>query len=437
MAAKSQFELFKSRNFMPLFVTMFLGAFNDNFFKSAMVIIITYRLGDTSGIDSRIVVTAAAGVFILPFVLFSAIAGQMADKYERSMLVRKVKIAEIVVMGGAVAGFYLGSITFLMVVLFFMGAQSTIFGPLKYSILPQHLDTGELIGANALIETGTFLAILFGTIFGGVFVLSEWGIFTVSVLVVGIAVAGWVASCFIPPTRVTRPFLEFRFNIFKETWNLVANVWPKRDIFLSIVAISWFYFVGGLFLSQFPTYAKTVIGADEMVATLFLCVFSVGIGAGSLVCNSLLKGEISGRYVPWAALGMAGASVSLYFFSIRDPISDAESLMSIGQFIVVPLNAAVLACLLVISFFGGLYIVPLYAIIQCRSREDELAGVTACCNIMDSCFMVSSSLSAALMLKAGFSIPQIFLVTAALTVGASFVIRKTVRDRISKKDAAQ
>jgi acyl-[acyl-carrier-protein]-phospholipid O-acyltransferase/long-chain-fatty-acid--[acyl-carrier-protein] ligase len=437
MAAQSQFELFKSRNFMPLFLTMFLGAFNDNFFKSAMVIIVTYRLADTAGVDARIIVTAAAGIFILPFVLFSAIAGQMADKYERSMLVRKVKIAEIAVMAGAAAGFYTGSIAILMAVLFLMGAQSAMFGPLKYSILPQHLATGELIGANALIETGTFLAILLGTIFGGVFVLGEWGLFTVSALVVGIAAAGWVSSWFIPPTRVTRPFLEFRFNIFKETWKLVANVWPRRDIFLSILAISWFYFVGGLFLSQFPTYAKIVIGADEMVATLFLGVFSVGIGAGSLACNALLKGEVSGRYVPWAALGMAAASVSLYFVSVRDSIPDAEPLMNVMQFLAVPLNAAVLACLLAISFFGGLYIVPLYAIIQCRSAEDELAGVTACCNIMDSCFMVASSLAAAFMLKAGFSIPQIFLVTAALTVAASFVIRKTVRAELSRKGAAK
>ncbi|MDR2779976.1 MAG: MFS transporter [Synergistaceae bacterium] len=437
MAVQSQFGLFKSRNFTPLFLTMFLGAFNDNFFKSAMVIIVTYRLADTAGVDARIIVTAAAGVFILPFVLFSAIAGQMADKYERSTLVRKVKIAEIAVMAGAVVGFYSGSITILMVVLFLMGAQSTMFGPLKYSILPQHLDTGELIGANALIETGTFLAILLGTIFGGVFVLGEWGIFSVSALVVGIAAAGWVASWFIPPTRVTRPFLEFRFNIFRETWKLVADVWPRRDIFLSIVAISWFYFVGGLFLSQFPTYAKTVIGADEMVATLFLGVFSVGVGAGSLACNALLKGEVSGRYVPWAALGMAAASVSLYFVSFRDPVAGVEPLMNVMQFVKVPLNMAVLVCLLAISFFGGLYIVPLYAIIQCRSEEDKLAGVTACCNVMDSCFMVVSSLLAAFMLEAGFSIPQIFLVTAALTVAASLVIRRTVRVQMSQRGAVK
>jgi acyl-[acyl-carrier-protein]-phospholipid O-acyltransferase/long-chain-fatty-acid--[acyl-carrier-protein] ligase len=426
---RSQFSLFRSRKFLPLFLTMFLGAFNDNFFKSAMVILITYRLADASGFDARILVTAAAGIFILPFVMFSAIAGQLADKYERSMLVRRVKLLEIAVMSGAVAGFYTASITLLMAVLFLMGAQSTLFGPLKYSILPQHLDTEELIGANGLIETGTFLAILLGTIFGGLFVLGEWGIGLVSLLVVGIAAAGWAASLFVPETRVINPFLEFRFNIFTETWRLVSDVRPRRDIFLSILGISWFYFVGGTFLSQFPTYAKIVIGADEQVATLFLAVFSVGVGAGSLACNGLLKGEISGRYVPWAALGISAGSAALYFASLR-PETPKEPLISMTQFLSSGPNLAVLACLFGISFFGGLYIVPLYAIIQSRSGEDRLAGVTACCNVMDSLFMVISSAAAAAMLEAGFSIPQIFLAMAALTAAASFVIRNAVRDQM-------
>ena len=335
-------------------------------------------------------------------------------------------------MAGAVAGFYSGSVWLLMAILFLMGAQSALFGPLKYSILPQHLETDELIGANALIEMGTFLAILLGTIFGGAFVLGEWGLAAVSFLVIGIAVLGWTASLFIPPTRIIDPFLEFRFNIFGETWKLMKNVWPRRDIFLSIMAISWFYFVGTMFLSQFPTYAKTIIGADEMVATLFLTVFSVGIGAGSLACNGLLKGEVSGKYVPWAALGIAASSVLLYFAGIRETAADAGALMTVGQFVRFPQNAAVLSCLLAISFFGGLYIVPLYAIIQSRSGEDKLAGVTACCNITDSAFMVVSSLSAVAMLRVGFTIPQIFLVTAALTVVASFVIRAAVRGQMRK-----
>ncbi|MDR1915585.1 MAG: MFS transporter [Synergistaceae bacterium] len=427
-ARASQFALFKSIKFAPLFLTMFLGAFNDNFFKSAMVILITYRLAGMSGVDARILVTLAAGVFILPFVTFSALAGQLADKYERSGLVRKIKIAEIIIMAGAILGFRLGSITILMIVLFMMGAQSAFFGPLKYSILPQHLDKSELIGANGLIETGTFLSILLGTIFGGIFVMRDGGVLIVSLLVIGIAVAGWLASLYIPPTRIIDPFMEFRFNLLRETFALVNNVRPRRDIFLSVIGVSWFYFVGGTFLSQFPTYAKTVIGADEQVATLFLAVFSIGIAAGSLACNGLLKGEVSGRYVPAAALGMAVLSVLLYAASLRPPLPDDAPLIGAWQFVRTLPNIAVLLCLLGISFFGGLYIVPLYAIIQSRSGEDKLASITACTNIMDSLFMVISSLAATGMLTLGMSIPQIFLATAALTVIAAWVIRGAVRE---------
>jgi acyl-[acyl-carrier-protein]-phospholipid O-acyltransferase/long-chain-fatty-acid--[acyl-carrier-protein] ligase len=411
---------------------MFLGAFNDNFFKSALVILITYRLAEPAGVDARILVTLAAGVFILPFVTFSALASQLADKYERSGLVRKTKLAEFLIMACAAAGFFFESINGLIVVLFLMGTQSAFFGPLKYSILPQHLDVDELIGANALIETGTFISILFGTIFGGLFVLRGGGVLLVSLLVMGIAAAGWFSSLFIPRTRVIDPLLKFRLNIFKETYSLVRGVWPKRDIFLSVIGISWFYFVGGTFLSQFATYAKTVIGADEQVATLFLAVFSVGIGAGSLACNELLKGQVSGRYVPLAALGMAILSVSLFFVSSRPPLSSDAALISAGEFLRSPLNAAVLACLLGISFFGGLYIVPLYAIIQTRSDEDSLARVMACANVMDSLFMVVSSLATTAMLGAGFSIPQIFLTIAALTVVAAWVVRDAVSEQMGK-----
>lgn len=421
---KSPFSLFRSRRFAPLFAAMFLGAFNDNFFKSAMVILITYRLADAAHVDARILVTLAAGIFILPFVLFSALAGQFADKYERSALVQRIKLAEIIVMAGAVAGFYAASIPLLMVVLFLMGAQSAFFGPLKYSILPQHLRTEELIGANALVETGTFLAILLGTIFGGLFVLGSWGLEAVSALVILIAAAGWWASRFIPPTKPVNPFLEFRFNIFRETVRMVGSVRPKRDIFAAVLGISWFYFVGGAFLAQFPTYAKVTIGADEQVATLFLSVFSVGIGVGSMACNALLKGEVSCRYVPAAAAGMSAMSVLLYLMSGSSP-PGGEALIGIWTFLASPRNLGVILCLLGISFCGGLYIVPLYAIIQSRSDESALAQVTACTNVMDSLFMVLSSLATTAMFAVGMSIPHIFLALALMTLAAAWVIRRS------------
>lgn len=429
---KNQFALFRSRKFLPLFLTQFLGAFNDNFFKSAMVILITYRLAAQAGQDARLLVTAAAGVFILPFFIFSATAGQLADKYERSRLVRIVKIAEIIVMSGAALGFYLGNIILLMSVLFMMGAQSAFFGPLKYSILPQHLQEDELIAGNALIETGTFLAILTGTIFGGLLILIEGGIPAVSILVIGIATLGWWASLYIPSTQVVNPKLKLTPNIVRETLKIVTEVTPYKDIFLSILGIAWFWLVGATFLSQFPTYAKEVIGANEQVATLFLAVFSIGIGLGSLACNSLLKGEVSGRYVPWAALGMSIASTMLYFASLRT-LPATSNVIGVMEFFKSPANWAVLFCLLMISLFGGLYIVPLYALIQVRTAEARMARVIACSNIMDSLFMVVSAVGTTALLAAGVAIPGIFLVTAILTLIAAFIIRRAVKKMLRKK----
>lgn len=432
---QNQFELFRTRNFMPLFLTQFLGAFNDNFFKSAMVMLITYRLAEAAGYDPRILVNVAGGVFILPFFLFSATAGQLADRYERSFLIQLIKIAEIVVMAGAVAGFYLQSVSLLMVVLFLMGAQSTFFGPLKYSILPQHLHEDQLVAANGLIQMGTFLSILTGTICGGLTILRSGGIHIVSFLVIGIAAAGWLASRYIPKTVPIDPNLVPSPNFVKETAKIIAEVAPRRDIFLSILGISWFWLVGTTFLSQFPTYAKLVIGANEQVATLFLAVFSVGIGAGSMACNSLLKGEVSGRYVPWSAMGMSVASVLLYFASVRAPLAAGTSAIGVAAFLSSAQNWGVVLCLFAISFFGGLYIVPLYALIQNRSDESQVAGVIACANVMDSLFMVLSAVGTSILLALGFSIPHIFLAMAVLTVAAAFLIRRTVHDQLRRRGA--
>ena len=431
--AKNQFSLFGSKNFMPLFATQFLGAFNDNFFKSSMVMLITYRLADRAGYDARILVNVAAGIFILPFFLFSALAGQLADKYERSRLVQRVKIAEIFIMAGAVAGFYLQSIPLLMLVLFLMGTQSAFFGPLKYCILPQHLEESELIAGNGLIQMGTVLSILLGTIFGGISVLRGGGLRLVSVTVVGIAVVGWWASRHIPEAPPVNPGLKPSFHVVGDTLKIVRDVLPRRDVFLSLLGISWFWLVGATFLAQFPTYARLILGANEQVATLFLAVFSVGIGAGSLACNGLLKGEVSGRYVPWAALGMSAGSVLLYFFSLRDPVAADGAGIGMAEFLAQPSNWAILLSLFAISAFGGIYIVPLYAIIQSRTEESRMAGVVACINISNSLFMVVSAVGASLLLAAGLTIPQIFLFMAVLTVIAAVFIRHAVRVRLRSR----
>ena len=436
MGTPNQFSLLRSRRFLPLFLTQFLGAFNDNFFKSALLMLITYRLADAAGYDARILVNVAGGIFILPFFLFSAPAGQLADKFERSRLIQILKIAEIAMMAGAAIGFYLGNLYFLMVILFLMGAQSTFFGPIKYSILPQHLNEDELIAGNGLIQMGTFLSILTGTILGGISILSDGGDTLVSFLIIGIAAAGWLASCAIPKTTPVNPNLKLSANIPKDTAKIVADVIPYKDVFLSVLGISWFWLVGATFLSQFPTYAKLVIGANEHVATLFLAAFSVGIGLGSMACNSFLKGEVSGRYVPWAAVAMSAASVLLYLASRRPQLPPDAVEIGIMAFLSSWQNLAVVACLLAISFAGGLYIVPLYAIIQTRTEESRMAGVIACSNVSDSLFMVLSAVGTSILLAMGLEIPHIFLIMALLTIVAALVIRKAVRAQMKQRDAS-
>ena len=409
MKSKNQFSLLTTRRFMPLFLTQFLGAFNDNFFKSALMMLITYRIGDAAGVDSRILVNAAAGVFIAPFFIFAAPASDLADRYDRSDMMRWVKFAEIVVMAGAFAGFYIHNVWLLMIVLFLMGAQSTFFSPCKYSILPQHLEEDELIAGNGLIQMGTYLAILTGTIFGGLMILKENGIFWVGGLAVTIAAAGWLSSMFIPPTTPIDPARKISFHIVKRTFKMFSEVFPMKKVFYSMLAISWFWLVGATFLAQFPTYSRSILGADESVATTFLAIFSCGIGLGSITCNAILKGEVTAKYVPAAAYGIAIASVLLYFVSDRPPVApDAETIGAL-EFFVKPENFMITFCLFAIAFCGGLYIVPLYAVMQSSAPEEKVSGVIACSNITDSIFMALAALAASVLISWGVSIPQIFL----------------------------
>ena len=395
---------------MPLFLTQFLGAFNDNFFKSSLMMLITYKLGDAAGIDSRILVNAAAGVFIAPFFIFAAPASDLADKYDRSDLMRWVKFAEIVVMSGAALGYWLNNVWLLMFVLFMMGAQSTFFSPAKYSILPQHLREDELIAGNGLIQMGTYLAILTGTIAGGLMILKENGIYWVGGLAVSIAAAGWLSSMFIPPTKPINPDIKVSFSIVKRTIEMFRDVYPMRKVFGAMLAISWFWLVGATFLAQFPTYSRLTLGTDESVATAFLAIFSCGIGLGSMFCNSLLKGKVTTKYVPSSAYGIALASVLLWYVSSnRPPLPEGAPIIGAFEFFSKPENFMITFCLFVIAFCGGLYIVPLYAIMQTKAPESKVSGVIACSNISDSLFMAIAALGAGVLISWGVSIPQIFL----------------------------
>ena len=347
--AVKMLKLLFVRRFMPLFLTQFLGAFNDNFFKSALMMLITYRLGDAAGVDSRILVNAAAGVFILPFFVFAPTASDLADKYDRSDLMRWVKFAEIVVMSGAFLGFWLGNVWVLMAVLFLMGAQSAFFSPAKYSILPQHLREDELIAGNGLIQMGTYLAILTGTISGGLMILKENGIYWVGGLAVTIAAAGWLSSMFIPPTKPIDPSRKVSFDLVGRTIEMFREIVPMRKVFGAMLAISWFWLVGSVFLAQFPTYSRLILGTDESVATAFLAIFSCGIGIGSMFCDSLLKGKVTSKYVPAAAYGIAIASVLLWYVSNRPPVPEGTPIIGAWEFFSRPENFMITFCLFVIA----------------------------------------------------------------------------------------
>jgi len=409
MKNKNQFSLLFTRRFMPLFLTQFLGAFNDNFFKNALLMLITYRLGDAVGIDSRILVNAAAGIFIAPFFILAAPASDLADKYDRSILMRWVKFAEILVMLGAAIGFYVGNAWLLMAVLFLMGAQSTFFSPAKYGILPQHLSEDELIAGNGLIQMGTYLAILTGTIAGGLLILRENGIYLVGGLAVSIAAIGCLTSMFIPPTKPIDSSRKISFNLAGRTLEMFRDVIPMKKVFGAMLAISWFWLVGSVFLAQVPTYARLILGTDETVATAFIAIFSCGIGLGSMACNSILKSEITTKYVPASAYGIAIASVLLWLVSDRPPVVPGTPEIGIFEFFSRPENLMITFCLFAIAFCGGLYIVPLYAVMQSKAPESKVSGVIACSNISDSIFMAVAAVGASILISCGLSIPQIFL----------------------------
>ncbi|CAA7618885.1 Acyl-CoA synthetase/AMP-acid ligase II [Candidatus Terasakiella magnetica] len=425
------FHLLRCRRFLPLFVAQFLGAANDNVFKNALAILIVYRLGEATGIAPQILVTAAAGLFILPFFLLSASAGQLSDRFEKSGLIKLVKAAEIAVAAlgiWSLAGAHVGA---MLAVLCLFGVQATFFGPLKYAILPESLKPTELVGGNALIEGGTFIAILLGTVAGGVLILTERGVEMVSVLLLVLAIGGFAASLALPKGRPGNPDIRLTANIFTETWEVMGLIRARRDLFLSVLGISWFWLMGATFLAQFPAFAKDVLGADQHVVTLMLTVFSVGVGLGSVLCGRLLDGEISARHVPFAALGMTLFSFDLYFASsgLRP---DGLELAGLGLFLSHPGNWRILADLLLIAMCGGLYIVPLYTILQSRCDETARARTIAANNIINSLFMVISAVAGALMLGAGFSVPQVFLVQAAANLAVAVYICGLLPDAVLK-----
>lgn len=409
-----QWHLLKTKRFLPLFLTQFLGAFNDNVFKNALIIMITYAAIESAGLRPEIMVTAAAGIFILPFFLFSATAGQLSDKKNKAKIIQFIKFAEILLMISAAIGFFFGSVPLLLLVLFLMGTQSAFFGPVKYGILPDHLQENELIGGNALIETGTFISILLGTILGGLLILADNGPIIISVLVISMALIGWISSMSIPPTKAAAPDIAIKYNFFVETFEIIQHVQKDPVIFRAILGISWFWLFGATFLSQFPTFAKEIIGGNEQIVTLFLAVFSIGIGVGSLFCNKLLKGEIATTYVPLGILGMTVFTMDLYFASLNAVPGDSGTFVGIADFLHTFNHWRILIDLLGISICGGIYIVPLYAMVQDRAENAYRSRAIACNNIINALFMVVSAVAISLLLLNNYTVVEVFLIIALL-----------------------
>ncbi len=416
MAEHNQFELLKERRFLPYFLTQFAGAFNDNLFKSALVILIAY-----SAANADLLINICAGLFILPFFLFSAIAGQIAERFEKSRLIRAVKLAEIGIMAAAALAFAVGQIWAMVALLFLMGCQSTFFGPVKYGILPQHLREEELVGGNGLVEMGTFVAILLGTIMGGILIAQQNGLLMAGAAVVAVALLGWLASRFIPLAPATAPDLTIDWNIARQTLLMVRIAARERAVFQSILGISWFWMLGAVYLTQFPIYTKLTLAGDEGVVTLLLATFSVGVGLGSVLCERLSGRKIEIGLVPFGSIGLSLFGFDLYFAA--DPAWVGAPLRDIAAFLAEPAAWRVIADLLLIGVFGGFYIVPLYALIQHRTEPRYRSRVIAANNILNALFMVAAAALAVAALKGlGLTVPQLFALMAALNVGAATYI---------------
>ena len=404
-------SFFWSERFLPLFKTQFLGAFNDNLLKQALIILLTYRIASQAGYNVPMLVTIAGTMLIVPSLFFSATAGELADKFDKAKITRVIKAVEIGIMVVATAGFLMVSVPVLFLALFCMGVHSTFFGPIKLALLPQHLRESELMPGNAYIEAGTFLAILLGTLVGGLLVLLPYGGVVVSVVLVGVAVTGFVTAQKIPPAPALDKGLSVNWNIARETWRIVDYARQDKDIFLCILGICWFWFVGAVFLSEVAPFVKTFLHAQAPVVTLLLTTFSVGIGVGSLLSNKLQRGHIQVTYVPAAALAITVFGVDLFFAS-HHAGGHGAALVPLSQFMRSFTCWRVVFDFLMLSMAGGIYIVPLYVQIQHDGAPAHLARLIAASNVLSAAFMVGSSVLTIILLKIGFSIPGIFLVTA-------------------------
>ncbi len=414
MSDHSQFKLLGRRRFAPFFITQSLGAFNDNIFKNGLAALIVFRSAELISLNTDQLVNLSAMLFILPFFLFSALFGQFADKFEKSRQIRLIKLFEIIIMVLATVGFYYDSWPLLLGVLFLLGFQSTTFGPIKYGMLPQILHPKELVGGNALTETGTFVAILAGTILGPQLagVEADWPVWVAAACLL-VAVAGWLASRAIPMIPATAPELKINWNIFTESVRNLAYLRQHRVVLNSVLGISWFWFFGATFLVQIPSYTYNLLGGDKNLMSFLLGLFIIGISVGSLLCERLSRNKIEIGLVPLGSLGLTIFGIDLYFASPET----VQQVVNISGFFALEHSGRIVFDLIMIGVFGGFYTVPLYALIQQRTPAEFRSRVIAGNNIINALLMVLSAAMAMILLgNMGFSIPELFLVTAVLNI---------------------
>lgn len=414
----NQFQLMQEQRFRPFFFTQFLGAFNDNVFKTSLITLVAFHTASLTTIDGGTLATILPGLFVLPFFLFSATAGQLADKFEKSQIIRLVKLFEIGIMLFASAGFFLHNIWLLATALFMMGMHSTLFGPVKYSYLPQHLKENELIGGNGMVEMGSFVAILLGQVLGAWLATQTHHEIVTSIAVLSIAVLGYWVSRGVPLSPAAAANLKINWNPMTETFYNLKFAWQHQAIWLALIAISWFWFYGATLLAQFPNFAKNVLHGNESVFILLLAVFSLGIGIGSLLCEKLSKGKVELGLVVFGAIGMTlfGTDLASSSAQIQQNFTGIQALQDVRAFMCQASHWRVLIDIACLGIFGGLYIVPLYTLIQTRSEKSHQSRVIATNNILNALFMVVSAGFSILLFNQGLTIPQLFLATAMLNI---------------------
>jgi 1-acyl-sn-glycerol-3-phosphate acyltransferase len=420
-------KLLSTRRFLPFFLTQLLGAFNDNLYKNGLTIFIAFQAAAVSQQQSNTLVNIAAGLFILPFFLFSPIAGQLADKYEKSMLIRRIKLLEIAIMLLGAIAFLLQDPVLLVAILFLMGTQSALFGPVKYSLLPQALKPTELIGGNAMVEFGTFLAILVGLIAGSFFI--SQGVAAVALAVVITACVGYWTSRAIPSLAPAAPDLKLSFNIPRQTLSILRDARANESVFYSVMGISWFWFIGITYVTQLPNFVRYELGANQDVYVLLLAMFSLGIGAGSFLCERLSGRRVEIGLVPIGALGLTLFGIDLYF---NQDLSVRSQLIGPTEFIAQATSLRVCFDIVMLGICGGLYTVPLYALVQQRSEASKRSRIIAANNVINALFMVAASLYGLFALAVGVSIPMLFLIMALMNAAVAVFIFMLVPEFIMR-----